>query len=532
MSPADGTAIAFLDGMRRNVQAHAIALWVVGLACVPGSHDARARSLRSLDLDAAGHEAAASPRISDPQLMAHVQAALAAQDLAHDDVRFAATKGVVELTGVVPTLLAYDRVASVARRVRGVRSLSNRLVVAPRVVADERLHEQVAAVLQEAEFDADVRAHVVRGVVTLEGDVHSWQEHGRVRRAVKGIPGVRGVVELVHVTPGSRTDAAIARDVIDALRWDGLVDLRDLRVAVVDGHVRLAGRVRGPSEARVAERVAWLEGVRAVDGRALTVPAGSEEPLWWQPARSAVDDAEIAEAIDLATTIDPRIVGTGVTARVAAGVVTLHGVVPRLAARQAAEQIAADTPGVRKVVNRLVVRATEPRIDEIVAARVETALARDLATNTKEIAVTVREGTVVLHGTVDTAEEIARAERLAQAVHGVKSVENRVVERFREVDDRLEVRAWATPYQPYAAPVAQYRRVHVRPSATELADNVRRQLYWSPFVDLGKIRIDVVDDRVVLSGEVESWRERRYAIENAYEGGATIVEDRLTIRRG
>src|SRR5690606_21539113 len=149
VSPADGTAIALLDGMRRNVQAHAIALWVVGLACVPGSHDARARSLRSLDLDAPGHEAAAAPRSSDPQLMAHVHAALAAQDLAHDDVRVAATKGVVELTGVVPTLLAYDRVASVVRRVRGVRSLSNRLVVAPHVVPDERLHEQVAAVLQE-----------------------------------------------------------------------------------------------------------------------------------------------------------------------------------------------------------------------------------------------------------------------------------------------------------------------------------------------------------------------------------------------
>lgn len=520
--------------MRRNLQANLLPLLVVGLACVPASHDARARGTRSSDLDTASGLARAHARehVPDQRLVSDVQAALAAQAVALDDVNVRATQGIIELTGNVPTLLAYEQASFVVGHVRGVRSISNRISVAPRSVADDVLQTEISDALQRVALNEAVRAQVIRHVVTLEGDVQSMQERARVRRTVKSIPGVRGVVDLVQADlEGQRSDVAIQRDVADALRWDGHVDLRELAVDVVDGRVRLSGQVRGPREARVAEVLAWVEGVRSVDGRALTVRPGSEDPSWWIPEHH-VSDADIADAIDVATTIDPRIVGTGVVARVEGGVVTLRGVVPRLASRKAVEQIASDTPGVRQVVNRVVVRAYEPRMEEVIAARVETALARDPRTNSEEVRVEVRDGTVVLSGTVDTEEEVERARELALGVPTVREVQNLVAVRFREVDERLEVRAWATPYQPYAAPVAQYRHVQVHPTQVELADNVRRQLYWSPFVDLGGISIDVVDDRVILSGEVEDWRERRYAIDNAYEGGAAIVEDRLTLRRG
>jgi hypothetical protein len=44
------------------------------------------------------------------------------------------------------------------------------------------------------------------------------------------------------------------------------------------------------------------------------------------------------------------------------------------------------------------------------------------------------------------------------------------------------------------------------------------------------VNIDVRDGRVVLTGTVETWREYHAAEENAYEGGALIVSNRLEVK--
>jgi osmotically-inducible protein OsmY len=67
-------------------------------------------------------------------------------------------------------------------------------------------------------------------------------------------------------------------------------------------------------------------------------------------------------------------------------------------------------------------------------------------------------------------------------------------------------------------------------SDREIHDAIHHELVWSPFVDAEQVDIDVQDGRVTLTGTVETWREYHAAEENAYEGGALIVSNRLEVQ--
>lgn len=63
----------------------------------------------------------------------------------------------------------------------------------------------------------------------------------------------------------------------------------------------------------------------------------------------------------------------------------------------------------------------------------------------------------------------------------------------------------------------------------EIKDNVNEQLTWSLFVDASDINVTVDDGIVTLEGEVENWSEYNTAEENAFEGGAKDVRNKLTV---
>ena len=62
--------------------------------------------------------------------------------------------------------------------------------------------------------------------------------------------------------------------------------------------------------------------------------------------------------------------------------------------------------------------------DASITAAVKTRLVADHATNVTRVDVDTNNGTVYLNGSVDTAEQKARAEQLAWQASGVKSVVN------------------------------------------------------------------------------------------------------------
>jgi osmotically-inducible protein OsmY len=54
-------------------------------------------------------------------------------------------------------------------------------------------------------------------------------------------------------------------------------------------------------------------------------------------------------------------------------------------------------------------------------------------------------------------------------------------------------------------------------------------LWWSPFVDSDRIDVRVEEGVATLRGTVEDLEERDAALENARDGGAVEVRDRLEV---
>src|SRR5437762_9388674 len=111
-----------------------------------------------------------------------------------------------------------------------------------------RTDEDIQAdVLDELKWDMRVRPNeigvvVKDGIVTLTGWVDSYLKKLAAENAAHRVPGVNAVANDIEVRlPGSaeRTDADLAKAVLDALRWDAAIPAGKLDVTVSQGWVTL-----------------------------------------------------------------------------------------------------------------------------------------------------------------------------------------------------------------------------------------------------------------------------------------------------
>lgn len=198
--------------------------------------------------------------------------------LAHEGIRVSVSDGVVRLTGTVPTYDDRYLAAEDAWRVKGVREVVNELRVEPGVVrSDEEIARDVYRALTRDPISVEgLAVRVAGGVVHLDGVAPNLRAKLAALEAIARIAGVVDVVDDLSVSPTlRRPDAAIARDVEEALRRDArLSDARAVRVAVHDGIVVLDGAVASPTEREAALQIArFTGGVRDVVDRLRLAPA-------------------------------------------------------------------------------------------------------------------------------------------------------------------------------------------------------------------------------------------------------------------
>lgn len=199
---------------------------------------------------------------------------------------------------------------------------------------------------------------------------------------------------------------------------------------------------------------------------------------------------------------DTRVDETEVGVEVADGVVILTGTVDSLGKRLAAQEAAHRVVGVLDVANDIEVRipGTPGRTDAQIAAAVRLALEWDVFVPEQRIQSTVTNGWVVLEGDVDTWSQREDAERAIRNLTGVRGITN-----------KIEIRTTAV------------RTDDVRKSILDALERHAER-------DARHIDLAVKDDRVIVSGSVNSWTERRTVL-GAVKGthGVRIVEDRLRI---
>jgi osmotically-inducible protein OsmY len=121
-----------------------------------------------------------------------------------DRVRVTVDKGWVSLEGSVEWNHQREAAGRAVRNLRGVRGVSNLLVVEPRAKINpgEVKHRIVEAFRRSAELEARrIGIDAKDGKVVLHGNVHNLAEVEEARRAAWAVPGVAQVENRLEVVP-------------------------------------------------------------------------------------------------------------------------------------------------------------------------------------------------------------------------------------------------------------------------------------------------------------------------------------------
>jgi osmotically-inducible protein OsmY len=506
-------------------------------ACKPSKHPADTpydRPVRTAVAQPGQAEADAPPEpLSDDAIADAIERELLMdRSVSTDSVEVVSRKGMVELSGTVDNLLARDRATRLAEVVKGVRGVQNRITVVPATPRDDQALRQdieTALVADPALATHSIGVTVEKGVATLTGSVDSWAARELAAYVAKGVKGVVELRSRVDVAPAiGRSDHEIENEIAQRLRWDALVHAGAIDIAVENGKVRLGGSVGSAAERTRAFEDAWVAGVSAVDHADLQVKWWTRDAAPGSEIYVVKSDEAIEQAIRDAARHDPRVRTVRLEPESTAGMVLLRGTVDNLKARQAAEQLARTTMGVVAVKNYIKVSMKQPLESAALADAVHRALARNPITERYEVQLAADQGVVTLRGAVDHYFEKVEAQNVAESVRGVV-----------EVDNQLDVRntLHAFVYDPYLYPYYPQPSdawSHYIPTTQVHADAQIRQaieteLSWSPHVDPEAITVSVISGRATLTGTVESWRERQAATDNAFEGGAIAVINRLGV---
>lgn len=184
----------------------------------------------------------------------------------------------------------------------------------------------------------------------------------------------------------------------------------------------------------------------------------------------------------------PEIEPAGIGIAVSDGVVTLAGETRSWSELLAAEKAIWRVKGVHTVVNDLTVRHTieAEAADEEIGRRVNSALEWTAQLPAGEVHATVRDGSVILTGTVDWQFQRDAAR---------KSVQD--IEYVRHIDNRIELA----------------RRV----SAADAEERIRNALRRHALIDADRITVAVEGTRVRLLGTAASFEERAEAQRAAWK---------------
>jgi osmotically-inducible protein OsmY len=441
--------------------------------------------------------------------------------------------GIVTLSGRVDNLLAKERAAALAETVKGVRAVVNRVKVMPSPPrSDISIQTDVKSALladpATDSYEIDVAAD--DGVVALKGEVDSFQEKRLAGKVAKGVRGVRDLSNDVSIRYSrKRGDTEIKPEIEQVLRWDSLVDDALIQVRVSGGKVTLSGTVGSAVEKSRAVGDAWVAGVREIDAKDLEVARWARDEDLRRTKYVVKSDEEIGDAVEDALLHDPRVLSFHVMAEVDGGVATLRGTVDNLKSKRAAFQDARNTVGVLRVRNRIKVRPGEALSDSEIAENVRDAVSRDPYVEKHEVSVEVYDGVAHLYGIVDSYFEKGQADDAASRAKGVIDVRNHLGVDFS--DRPLTYEPYVDDYYPYIYDWYDYEPDHAFLKDVRIRNQIKNEIWWSPFVDSSDVYVAVKDGVATLTGTVDSFVEMDAAVENAYEGGASWVDNDLEVRR-
>jgi osmotically-inducible protein OsmY len=194
------------------------------------------------------------------------------------DIGVQVRDGVVTLVGSVDVYAKKLAAREASHRVHGVLDVVDDLQVkVPGIGArsDNDIARAVRDALQWDAFvpDEKITSTVAMGIVTLEGMVQTWTQRADAERVVRGLVGVRGVINQITVAAKAADPTRIKNEIEDALERQAEREARRIGVTVKDGVVTLTGRIRSWAEKNAVDRVVgFAPGVRRVEDQMIVDP--------------------------------------------------------------------------------------------------------------------------------------------------------------------------------------------------------------------------------------------------------------------
>jgi osmotically-inducible protein OsmY len=212
-------------------------------------------------------------------------------------------------------------------------------------------------------------------------------------------------------------------------------------------------------------------------------------------------DKDLKQHVQNALEWEPSIDQSDIGVSADEGVVTLRGNVRSFSEKWLAEQVALRVYGVKGIANDLEVRIgrSAERTDTELAQAAVNALGWNTLVPAGKVTVSVTHGFIALKGAVDWQYEKDAAARAVRDLTSLKGVINQIT-------------------------------VKPRVSAPDLRDKIEAAFTRSAEIDARRINVTATDGKVILSGNVKSWAERREAERAAWAApGVTQVDDRLFV---
>ena len=212
-------------------------------------------------------------KITDEQIQREVLEELAWDPrIRPNEIGVVAKDGVVALTGWVDSYTKRGAAEEAAHRVRGVKAVANEIEVRLPGAAERTDADIAAAAIQALRSDVFVPADKVdvtvsKSFVTLRGTV-DWQfQKEDAEKAVRRLPGVKGVLNGITVKPAT-TPSDLKKKIEEALVRSAHTDAARIAVEVHGSKVILRGILRSWAQRQEAERTAWsAPGITEVDNR-------------------------------------------------------------------------------------------------------------------------------------------------------------------------------------------------------------------------------------------------------------------------
>lgn len=325
--------------------------------------------------------------------------------------------GIVTISGTVSSYAERELSATVAKGVRGVKGIVNEAGVDDQIIrTDVQIQNEITARLENdvRVDDARIEVKVNNGHVTLSGTVGSLQEknQARINAWVVGMTSVdtdnleirwwaRDEMRRTRAYI-SRTDEEIEKAVEDAFTYDPRVVSFTIKARASEGMVTLSGTVDNLAAKRAAEQDArHTLGVLRVTNNIKVRPA-------------IVADEVLEARVAAALLEDPYIERYVVTVNAHSGWVQLSGHVDTSFKKNRAERVTEGVEGVVGVVNKLQydyrwVWARDHEIRE----NVRDQLRWNPFVDARGVSLSVDDGVVTLHGTVNSWSESEEAEKNA-----------------------------------------------------------------------------------------------------------------------